>query len=112
MITKPEVVHVEGTSPQLHPFLIGIVKSYVPYEEVAVSRQAGQPRVAFQENSGLALVHPVDCINETIEQHLRRTGHIHKIESRRASLGSVISAGERLASERAKRMICRWTAGG
>jgi|GEM_PF-988776 len=45
---------------------IGIIGSYIPYEDVAVSTQTRRPRVIFQENSGLALVWTVDYINEII----------------------------------------------
>lgn len=37
------------------PRLIGIVSSYIPYQDTAFSSQTGRPRVVFQENSGLAL---------------------------------------------------------
>ena len=36
------------------PKLVGIVSSYIPYEDIAYSKQTQQPRVVFQENSGLA----------------------------------------------------------
>ncbi len=46
-----------------------MVKAYVPYHDVAVSRQTEKPRVIFEENSGLAEVIPVDFIRETIQKH-------------------------------------------
>jgi len=55
--------------------LIGMVKSYLPYSDVASSRQTGRPRVTFEENSGLAVVIPVDQIDRTIAEHLR--GDVH-----------------------------------
>jgi hypothetical protein len=66
VVLKPEAVAIEGTKPQLVPYLIGIVQAYVPYQDVAVSLQTGNPRVIFEENAGLAAVHPVDFIVETI----------------------------------------------
>jgi hypothetical protein len=48
------------------PFLIGIVDSYLPYHDEAVSVQTGNTRVVFEENSGLATVVPVDAIAEAI----------------------------------------------
>ena len=51
--------------------LIGMVKGYLPYSDVASSRQTGRPRVTFEENSGLAVVIPVDEIDRTISEHLR-----------------------------------------
>jgi hypothetical protein len=47
------------------------VQSYVPYQDLAVSLQTKRPRVVFEENSGLAAVHPVDLIEETIQIYLK-----------------------------------------
>ncbi len=66
VVLKPEAIALEGTKPQLVPYLIGIVQAYVPYQDVAVSLQTGRPRIIFEENTGLAAVHPVDFIEETI----------------------------------------------
>jgi S1-C subfamily serine protease len=44
------------------PRLLGVVSGYLPYEDVAISRQTGKPRITFEENSGLASVVPVDAI--------------------------------------------------
>lgn len=68
VILKPEAISIEGTSGNPEAGLIGIVSSYVPYQEEAVSRQTGKLRAVFQENSGLALVIPTDRILETIEE--------------------------------------------
>lgn len=67
VILKPEVIAIQGTKAQNAAHLIGVVKSYVPYLDIAVSQQTGRPRVIFEENSGLAAVHSVDCIEETLE---------------------------------------------
>jgi hypothetical protein len=48
------------------PKLIGIVTSYLPYEEVAVSPQTGRARASFQENSGLASVLSMRFIREVL----------------------------------------------
>ena len=40
---------------------------YVPYREMAFSVQTKQPRIMFEENSGLSQVWPVVLINEIIE---------------------------------------------
>lgn len=71
VVLKPEALAIEGTKPQLAPYLIGIVQSYVPYDDVAISAQTGRPRIVFEENTGLAAAHPVDFIIETIRA--RRT---------------------------------------
>lgn len=72
IVSKPEVVAIEGTDPQRKSYLIGIVKSYVTYRDVAVSSQSGMPRVTFEENSGLAVAHPVDYVREAALEHMKK----------------------------------------
>lgn len=67
VILKPELASIEGTKNQLSAGLIGLVKSYIPYRDVAISQQTGRPRVMFEENSGLSVVEPVDHILQAIE---------------------------------------------
>lgn len=67
VITRPEISSIEGTTAINKASLIGIVKSYLPYQDVAISQQTGNPRVIFEENSGLALVETIDSIKVTVE---------------------------------------------
>jgi S1-C subfamily serine protease len=67
VVSAVDITAIEGTKPQTTAYLIGMVKGYLPYDEVAVSQQTGRPRMVSEENSGLAEVIPVDFINETIE---------------------------------------------
>lgn len=71
VVSKPEALSIKGTKSQNAAYLIGIVQSYVLYQDVAVSLQTKRPRVVFEENSGLAAVHPVDFIEETIQIHIK-----------------------------------------
>jgi S1-C subfamily serine protease len=64
---KPEAMAINDTQAITRSALIGIVRSYVPYQDVAISQQTGNPRVIFEENSGLALVESVDSIKETVD---------------------------------------------
>ena len=64
---KPEFTVIEGTKPNKICRLIGMVSSYLPYREVAVSTQTQQVRMIFEENSGLGRVVPLDVIQETIQ---------------------------------------------
>ena len=66
VISKPEMVAIQGTKFHPDAHLIGIISSYVPYSDVAVSQQTQRPRIIFEENSGLAVGYSVDCINEAI----------------------------------------------
>ena len=49
-----------------------MVSAYIPYEEFAVSEQTGERRMVFQENSGLAVVIPIDVIQETVDHALSK----------------------------------------
>jgi S1-C subfamily serine protease len=67
VILKPELASVTGTKNQNAAFLIGIVLAYKSYDDTAFSAQTKQPRIVFQENSGLAEVLPTNYIEEAIE---------------------------------------------
>ena len=64
VLLQPEAVGLEGTEVIRRSLLLGIVSNYIDYEDVAVSRQTGRPRVIFAENSGLAEVVPIDMAKE------------------------------------------------
>lgn len=72
VVLRPEMVAIEGTKSVSKAALIGIVKSYVPYTDVAISPQTNRTRISFEENSGLANVEPVEYIHETIELYLKK----------------------------------------
>jgi len=46
--------------------LIGVVSSFLPYQETAISQQTQRPRVVFEENSGLSNVVPVSRLIELL----------------------------------------------
>jgi S1-C subfamily serine protease len=66
VVSAPNVTAIEGTKSQDRAYLIGVVRAYLPYTDIAFSQQTGQARMVSQENSGLAEVVPIDCVNETI----------------------------------------------
>lgn len=66
VVTRPEITSIQGTQSINSANLIGVVSSYVPYQDVAVSQQTQRPRITFEENSGLATVFPIDLIDELI----------------------------------------------
>ena len=45
---------------------IGIVGAYIPYQELAISQQTGNPRIIFEENTGISVVWSVKKIQEII----------------------------------------------
>lgn len=66
-----EPIAIQGTKTHNNVMLIGLVRAYIPYVDVAYSQQTMRPRVTFEENSGLAEVVPVDQVNETITEYER-----------------------------------------
>lgn len=68
VVSKPEIIHIEGTKSISEAYLIGIVSSFLSYLDFAKSEQTGRRRVVFEENSGLSTVIPADFIMETIEE--------------------------------------------
>lgn len=72
VVIKPEAMAIQDTKSVSVAYLIGIVKGYIPYKDVAVSVQTKRPRVIFEENSGLTAVIPVDFIQETIKEYDRK----------------------------------------
>ena len=67
VLLKPEITSIVGTKRNNRCGLIGMVSSYLPYREVAVSQQTGRPRMIFEENSGLGVVVPHNVIEEAIK---------------------------------------------
>lgn len=48
--------------------LVGLVSSFLPYFDTAVSQQTKRPRIVFEENSGLARIVPADAIIELLSR--------------------------------------------
>lgn len=72
VVLQVESMAITGTKSVSKANLIGVVQSYLPYQDVAVSRQTGRPRITFDENSGLTPVIPVDRINELMVASIKR----------------------------------------
>jgi len=68
VVIRPEFTAIQNTKAINKAALIGIVKQYVPYQDVAISQQTVNPRVIFEENSGLALVETVNNIKTLIDE--------------------------------------------
>ena len=47
VVIKPVSIAINDTQSISRSALIGVVKSYVPYKDVAISKQTGNPRVIF-----------------------------------------------------------------
>jgi len=67
VFTKPSPIQMGDKTTAISATggeFIGIIGSYVPYQDIAISTQTRQPRVIFEENTGLSLVWSTDCIVE------------------------------------------------
>lgn len=91
VILCPSAIAIEGTKNIQRADLIGVVKSYVPYSDLAISSQTKKPRIMFEENSGLASVESVDSILETVmlaERRLKsRVAQARHKARKRAAMG-------------------------
>lgn len=75
IINRSEFISIGNTPVNNDSKLIGIVSGYLPYEDVLISRQTGKNMMITKENSGLAVVFPVDRIKEVVLlERQRKTG--------------------------------------
>lgn len=81
VISKPEIISFGGGNILGECLLIGIVHSYIPYEETLISSQTGRVVEIRSENSGIAVIHPVELIKETMNKELMRNGIYDKKEA-------------------------------
>ena len=65
VIMKPEATAISGTRPIRHCLLVGVVSKQLRSRDVAVSERTGEPRVVFEEDTGLAEVVPVEMVRDT-----------------------------------------------
>lgn len=67
IILRPELISVDGSKALSRSVLVGIVHSYLPYQDRLISDQTQKVVEVRSENSGIALVHPVEFIREIID---------------------------------------------
>lgn len=72
IVAKPEIVSIEGTKALDKCVLIGIIHSYIPYQETLINSQTGKVVEIRSENSGIAKANPVEYIKEVVEIEYRR----------------------------------------
>lgn len=68
IITRPEFIAVGGSPSLQKSVLVGIVHSYIPYQESLINSQTKQVVEIRSENSGIANVHPVEYIRDIIDK--------------------------------------------
>ena len=74
VVLRPESITIEGTKAQGTARLLGVVRSFETYQDIAISQQTKRPRIIFEENSGLATVIPMDYVKEAVQVHLKTIG--------------------------------------
>ena len=71
IVTRPEFVSISGTPSFNKSILLGIVHSYIPYQESLINSQTKKVVEIRSENSGIALVHPVEYIREVVDMIIK-----------------------------------------
>ena len=67
VFTQPHSASIKGTKQIGRCGLLGMVQSFLTYEDVAISAQTKKARIVFEDNTGLAPVIPCEKIIETVE---------------------------------------------
>ena len=73
IITKPEIISIAGDPVLGKSVLIGIVHGYIPYEEKLINAQTQRVVEVRSENSGIAVVNPVEFITEVMDKEITRS---------------------------------------
>lgn len=68
IVLRPELFSITGTKSLNKCVLVGIVHSYIPYQESLINSQTGSIVEIKSENSGIANVHPIEYIREIINK--------------------------------------------
>ena len=71
VISRPEMVSIQGTKSCTQAGLVGVISSGVVYSEVAVSQQTGEPRIIFTEQTGLVRIVPIESVLEVIDDYIK-----------------------------------------
>lgn len=94
VIIKPEVVAINGTQSNSSAGLIGVISSGETYSDVAVSKQTGEPKVVFTEQTGLVRVVPVELIYEVIDSIFKPTASEPSIEEAKPEVAQPVAEAE------------------
>ncbi len=67
IVSRPEFIYVEDTPYLNRSVLMGIIHSYIPYQERLINEQTKLVAEIKSENSGIANMHPVEYIRNIID---------------------------------------------
>lgn len=65
VVLRPDAAAIKNTTPVTHCLLAGVVSKQLRSREIAISPRTREPRIVFEEDSGLAEVVPVELVRET-----------------------------------------------
>lgn len=72
VVSKPECIAINGTKCLDRSLLVGIIHSYIPYRESLINSQTNEVVEVRSENSGLAMMHPVEYIRDVIDKFFKK----------------------------------------
>ncbi len=68
VLTRPRLeLDENGSINYISSRLIGVISSYIPYKDYAISVQTGRTRVVFEDNSGLAYAYKIEKLHEIMQ---------------------------------------------
>ena len=70
IVLRPDTATIIGTKSLNMSVLVGIIHSYIPYQETLVNSQTGKVVEIKSENSGIANAHPVEYIRKVVDMFL------------------------------------------
>lgn len=70
IVLRPDTSAIIGTKSLNRSVLVGIIHSYIPYQEQLVNSQTRRVVEVRSENSGIANAHPVEYIRDVIDMYL------------------------------------------
>lgn len=70
VVLKPETAAIAASKAITHCLLVGVISKQLRSRESAVSERTGEPRVIFEEDTGLAEVVPAEMVQETANQEI------------------------------------------
>lgn len=80
VISKPELVAVQGTRCNSKANLIGVISSGETFSDIAISQQTGEPKIIFTEQTGLVRVVPIELACEIIDDIIANAPQEAKVE--------------------------------
>lgn len=80
VVLKPEVASLQGTTAISQIYLMGVISSYLPYEEKLYTHQTNPPSIVSleRENSGLSFVIPMEFVKEIFSRWKKQKKKLEK----------------------------------